>query len=111
MCRRLLALAVTLLLLIRHPAMGQGTMLPPPVTQEDNQEIFDQMQQELAAKEARLRDIEDQLYEWRDPTASEVESMRKDWEAANPFKTSFDMPKFEQQKIRVRRTDPAEADR
>lgn len=111
MCRRLLGLAVTLLLLIRHPAMGQGSMLPPPVTQEDNQEMFDQMQQELAANEARLSDIEAQLFEWRDPTASELETRRKDWEAANPFKTSFDMPDFRQPKIRVRRTDPAEADR
>jgi hypothetical protein len=109
MCRRLLPLAVILLLLVRHPAMGQAPFLPAPETQEDNQQLFQQMQQELAAKESRLRDIENQLYEWRDPTPEEVESKRKDWSAANPFKTSFDMPDFAKQKIRVRRADGASA--
>ena len=107
MSRRLLAFAVILLPLIRHPAMGQMPMMPPPETQEDNQQLFQQMQQELDAKEARLRDIENQLYEWRGPTEAEVEARRKAWTEANPFKTSFDMPDFAKEQVRVRRTDPA----
>lgn len=66
-----------------------------------------QTESDIQSMEWRLRGIENDVYGWRDPTASEVESRRKNWEAANPFKTSFDMPDFTHPQIRFLRTDAA----
>lgn len=91
--------------------------LPLPDSQLENQEEFmrtrqeiSQMESQISQLESRLSEIENDRYGWRDPTDSEVESMRKAWEAANPFKISFEMPDFTQQKIRFLRTDAAAAE-
>lgn len=69
------------------------------------QEQQAQVESDLQAAQGRLSAIENDLYGWRDPTPDEVAAMRKEWDDANPFKTSFDRPDFTQHKIRYRRAD------